>query len=429
MPTIPLGPNYQSFSDVAHQLEAERQAQLQLALQRDRLNADVENQRQEMFFRQNANVFNQQKADQDQALQMFRAETDRNMRQMEQERLQQGQEQQFNANNFKRAVETGVMMDETGEKYIPITEEEHPELYKARQDWLTEKNKADERLREQARQAAAEHVSAQQLNYLKAGFKLEQTTDEAGNPRIVSRPLNAQDPEWGWWQEQQQMAKDKIITPEERIAIERAKYEGREPEREAKAQKAAQDRYDKLDKRVSEEQAALDRLEATFAREWGEREVPSEEAEQALKDQIQKLYKDAGSRPSDKEAKGIKDAENKLKWYLGDKAKYAKWQARLEDQGGRVEDLKSKRDAANPQGEAGAGAGPNLSPEDITDASKAFADEIGATMGRDRRAAYAFWPHVNNGTMDSAEAVAAFNALPPEQKIRLAKFLRKQGKI
>jgi len=239
MATIPLGPNFQSFSDVAHQLELEREAQLQLALQRDRMNADVEGQRQEMSLRQNASVFNQQKVEQDQALGMFRAETDRNMRQMEQDRLWEAQEDQYNANNFKRAVETGVMMDESGQKYIPVTQEEQPELFKAREDWLKQKNLADTRLREDAKQRAAEHVSTQQLAYLKAGFKLELTADDAGNPRILSRPLNAQDPEWGWWQEQQQMAKDKILTPEERIKIEEAKAGLKQPEVDAKAQERA----------------------------------------------------------------------------------------------------------------------------------------------------------------------------------------------
>jgi hypothetical protein len=418
MPTIPLGPNYQSFSDVAHQLELEREANLQLALQRDRMNADVENQRAELVQRQSSNVFNQQKGEQDQALQMFRAETDRNMRQMEQDRLQQAQEDQYNANNFKRAVETGVMMDEGGQKYVPVTQEEQPELYKAREDWLKQKNLADTRLREDAKQRAAEYVSTQQLAYLKAGLKLELTADDAGNPRILSHPLNAQDPEWGWWQEQQRMAEDKILTPEERIKIEEAKAGLKQPEVDAKAQERADREYNALRDDVRSEEKALRSMEKDLVKS-----LPNLDAVNAAKDHLDQMVADAGKNPSKKEAQAISSQKVIIKGMENDLDKYETQKGEVEEQRKYVTELKRQRDVAGAKarripGETGAATvteAPVIPLKDFL--TKTEADENTPGVAR-------FWDIVlNQRKAKDPEATAAWSQMSKEQRLKVARAL------
>jgi len=225
MPTIPLGPNFQSFSDVAHTLALEREAAIQDQLRRDQLNAEIDTARQNQAGRQQEFGLRQQQNEQQMALAQFKAEADANLRSMEEERLQKAQNIAYGANNFKRAVETGVMLDDSGTKYVPITEQDQPELWKARQDFLGEKHLNDTRLREQMQQQARQHMTAQQLNYLKAGFKLEEQADEMGNPKIVARPIAPTDPEYGWWEEQQTLAERKTLTVADRIAIEKAKVD------------------------------------------------------------------------------------------------------------------------------------------------------------------------------------------------------------
>jgi hypothetical protein len=344
---VQLGPNYRSFGEVAHQLAAEREAEIQSQLQRDRLNADVEQRRTEVQQRGQQGQLAQENFERQQALREFNALAENEMRQAEQGRLRKAQDTAFNANNFKRAVETGTMLDESGTKYVPVTEEEQPELYKARQEYLTDKQAKEKRLLATDRQNQSRFLAAQQLQYLKAGFKLEQVEDpESGATRLGARPLDPEkDPgEFAWYQEQQRLAADKVLTPEERIKIEEAKVglkkEGKEEERQSKAEKALQDRYDRLDKAVGAEERALNRLEGDFDKLT--LIAPTAEKEEELTSLL------ATAKEKGKQAEIVK-AQRMLDTHLQEKTSYNNWQKRINKARDRVAEMERKRDAVGAQ--------------------------------------------------------------------------------